>query len=51
MEDEEVPGKENGEGEVLEVPDWPGWWRRQELPEMRKEAFPGRMRGRGAPWG
>ena len=50
-EDEEVPGEENGEGEVLEVPDWPGRWRRQELPEMRKEASPGRMRARGAPLG
>ena len=46
-----VPGGENGEGEVLEVPDWPGRWRRQELPEMMKKTSPGRMRGRGAPWG
>ena len=38
-----VLGEENGEGEVLEVPDWPGWWRRQELPEMRKKALLGRL--------
>jgi len=46
-EDAEVPGEENGEGEVLEVPDWPGRWRRQELPEMRKKALLGRL----ASWG
>ena len=46
-EDEEVSGEENGEGEVLEVPDWPGRWRRQELPEMRKKALLGRL----ASWG
>ena len=34
-------------GEVLEVPDWPGRWRRQELPEMRREALLGRL----ASWG
>ena len=45
--DEEVSGEENGEGKVLEVPDWPGRWRRQELPEMRKEALLGRL----ASWG
>ena len=42
-----VPGEENREGEVLEVPDWPGRWRRQELPEMRKEASPGRLAATG----
>ena len=45
--DEEVSGEENGEGEVLEVPDWPGQWRRLELPEMRKKALLGRL----ASWG
>ena len=48
-EEEGVFGEENGEGEILEVPDWPGRWRRQELPEMRKEASPGQMRARGVP--
>ena len=38
-----VPGGENGEGEVLEVPDWPGRWRRQELPEMGKKTSPVRL--------
>ena len=46
-----VPGEENGEGEVLEVPDWPGRWRRQGLPEIRMEASPGRMRATGVPLG
>ena len=47
--DEEVSSEENGEGEVLEVPDWPERWRRQELPEMRKEASPGRLAANGGP--
>ena len=29
------------------VPNWPGQWRRQELPEMRKEASPGRLAATG----
>ena len=50
-EDEEVSGEENGEGEVLEVPDWPGRWRRQELPEMRKEASPVECEAGERHWG
>ena len=50
-EDEEALRGENGEGEVLEVPDWPGRWWRLQLPEMRKEASPGRMRARVVPLG
>ena len=46
-EDEEVSGEENGEGEALVVPEWPGQWRRQELPEMGKKALLGRL----ASWG
>jgi len=42
-----VPGEENGEGEALVAPGWTGQWRRQELPEMRKEALLGRL----ASWG
>ena len=30
------PGEESGEGEVLVAPEWPGQWRRQELPERKK---------------
>ena len=45
----EALGGENGEWEILEVPDWPGRWRRQELPEMRKEASPGRLAANGGP--
>ena len=47
--DEEVPGEENGEGEALVVPEWPGQWRRPRLPEMRKEASPGRLAANGGP--
>ena len=42
-------GEESGEGEVLVAPEWPGQWRRQELPEMRKEASPGRLATNGGP--
>ena len=47
--DEEVPGEENGEGEALVVPEWPGQWRRLRLLEMRKEASPGRWAANGGP--
>ena len=50
-EEEKAPGGESGEGEVLEVPEWPGQWRRQELPETGKKTSLGRMRARGAPLG
>ena len=46
-EDEEVSGEENGEGEALVVPEWPGQRRRQELPEMGKKALLVRL----ASWG
>ena len=46
-EDEEVSGEENGEGEALVVLEWPGQWRRQELPVMGKKALLGRL----ASWG
>ena len=46
-EDEEVPGKENREGEALVVPEWPGQWRRLRLPEMGKETSPGRLAATG----
>ena len=48
-EDEEVPGEENGEGEALVVPEWPGQWRRLRLPEMGKETSPGRLAANGGP--
>ena len=51
-EDEGALGGENGEWEALVVPNWPGQWRRLQLPEMRKEPFPGSIcchgRTRGA---
>ena len=31
------------------VPNWPGQWRRLQLPEMRKEASPGRLAAKGGP--
>ena len=42
-EEEKAPGGESGEGEVLEVPEWPGRWRWQELPETGKKTSLGRM--------
>ena len=48
-EEEKAPGGESGEGEVLVVPEWPGRWRRQELPETGKKTSPGRLRAREAP--
>ena len=48
-EDEEVLGGENGEGEASVVPKWPGQWRWPWLPEMRKEASPGRLAANGGP--
>ena len=48
-EDEEVSGEENGEGEALVVPEWPGQWRRLRLPEMGKEPSPGRLDANGGP--
>ena len=47
----EALGEENGEGEVLEVPDWPRRWQRQELPEMKKAGFPWRLRAMGGSTG
>ena len=48
-EEEKAPGGESGEGEVLVVSEWPGRWRRQELPETGKKTSPCRLRARGAP--
>ena len=35
-EEERASGGESGEEEVLVAPEWPGQWRRQELPERKK---------------
>ena len=48
-EDEEVPCEENGEGEALVVPEWPGQRRRLRLSEMGKEPSPGRLAANGGP--
>ena len=48
-EDEEVAGEENGEGEALVVPEWPGQRRRLRLSEMGKEPSPGRLAANGGP--
>ena len=48
-EEEKALGGESGEGEVLVVPGWPGWWRLQELSETGKKTSPGRLRASEAP--
>ena len=47
---EGVPGEESGEGEALVVPEWPGWWRRLQLPETGKKASLRRLQVVGVPW-
>ena len=44
---EGVPGEESGEGEALVVPEWPGQWRRLQLPETGKKTSPGRLAATG----
>ena len=48
-EEEKVPGEENGEGEALVVPEWPGQRRRLRLSEMGKEPSPDRLAANGGP--
>ena len=48
---QESSGEENGEGEALVASEPSRKWRRQKLPEMKKNAFSGCLAARGGMWG